>query len=228
MNVQVQTNLAGFNAALERYVTLTRLTPEEAMLKQGAKLAFNLSGRLRALAPAKGATEAERRAAMERGEGIHVRRAAILFARRKTVATASSLGTRRDALFMERTAKGGVKRGGRSFWQIAIDRELRIREGGRGYLGFAARMSGGIQRLKRGAVVRQIDRIRREIGRAGLTADAQGEALRFEWDRDSIVEGLGRPKAEAAVASALADVRADMHQYLARKTQENARRSGLR
>lgn len=226
--VTVEVKTAQLNAAMAQYATLARLTPPEALAKQGAKLAFYLRGRLRSLAPEKGRTRAERLAAMQAGEGVKVRPGALEYARKKTVATATDVRTRRDALYMEKTRSGNVKRGGRSFWQIAVDREIGIRESGRGYLSLAGRMRWVQSALISGSTSRVVDRVNREIGRAGLTIAPNSAALTFDYSNPHIVEGLERPRGKAEVAGALESTRADIMVYVARKMAENARKAGLR
>lgn len=226
--VSVEVKTAQLNAAMAQYATLAKLTPPEVLAKQGAKLAFYLRGRLRSLAPEKGRTRAERLAAMQAGEGVKVRPGAIAFARRKTVATAVNVRTRRDALYMERTRAGNVKRNGRSFWQIAVDRELSIRESGRGYLSLAGRMKWVDSALIMGSTARVVDRVFREVGRAGLTVAGNDSTLKLDYANPHIVEGLTRPRGQAEVVQALESTRADIMVYVRRKLAENARKAGLR
>jgi len=216
-----------FNATLGRYAQLSRLTPPEVLAKQGSKLSFALRAKLSKLKPEKGAVREARKAAMAAGAGIKVRPGALAFAKKKTMATASNLSTRKEGLFMERTKSGNLKRNGRSFWQIAVDRELSIRESGRGYLSLAGRMRYVDKALIMGSTFRIVDRIRREVGRAGMTVSPDGATLKFDYDNPNIFEGLSRTKGKEAIDSAVKETNADMLLYVNRKLAENARKAGL-
>lgn len=229
VDLKIETTLPEFNRALAQYMAVTRRTVPEVLLKQGTKLGFALSRRFGALKPAKGEVRTARRAELAAGAGITVRKAARDFAYRKSMATASNLRTRGRALWMEKTRRGRVKRNARTWWQIAVDRELSIRESGRGYLGFAARMGNLTRALESGSGEKvQFDRMRREIGRVGLKSAASASALVFHFDNAAIVEGISRPRGRAAVAGALEEVRVDMLAYVSRKIAENAKATGMR
>lgn len=220
-------NIEEFNKDLTEYAEFTKRTPGEALAKQGAKLGFYLRARLSALKPEKGATRNARLAALKRGEGVKVRQGAIEYAKKKTVATAQNIRTRQDALFVEKTKRGNVKKGGRTFWQIAVDRELSIRESGRGYLSLAGRMRWVDAALIAGSEYRVLDRISREVGNAGLKISEDGATLKIDYANPFIVEGLDRTKGKEAIARAIADARADIRVYINRKLEENKRKAGL-
>lgn len=226
-SVSLKAETESLGQAIQAYVALSKKTPREVLLKQGQKLAFSLSSRLRGLAPAKGSIREQRLALLASGVGLHVRPAAIEYARKHTMATASNLATRREALFMEKTRRGNLKKNGRSFWQIAIDRELSIRESGRGYLGLAPRINNIEKRLGVGAEAEKLDRVRRVIGTVGITTALDTDTLTFRFQRASIVEGMSRAAARTNIAAAIADVRADILAYVNRKLAENAKKSRL-
>jgi len=227
--VKVENNLPEFNRTLAQYIGLTKLTPPEALLKQGTKLGYALSKRFGEMKPAKGEIRAARRRDMAAGMGLNVREAARAYAFRKSMGTAQNLKTRGKMLFMEKTKRGHLKKNGRTWWQLAVDRELGIRESGRGYISFAARMGSLERALKDGRITekKQIDRVKREIGRVGLRSAANDSVLTFTFSDENIVEGINRPKGRAAVAASLSDVRADMLVFIQRKLAENAKKSGM-
>lgn len=220
--------LEQFTATLARYAKVSKLTPQEVLAKQGYKFGFDLRAQLAKLKPAKGSVRESRLAAIKAGGGIKVREGAREFARKKTIATASDLRTKKDALFMERTKAGNVKRNGRSFWQIAIDRELSIRESGRGYLSLAGRMRYSDKAIIAGSTYRIVDRITREVGRAGMKISQDGATLVFDYSNPNIVEGLNRQAAQVAVDLALKDTIADILKYvLPRELKAAQRKAGL-
>lgn len=228
MNVSVDTSLATFNRALVEYAKLKRDEPADVLAKQGTKLTFYLRASLAALKPEKGRTRAERLAALQAGQGIKVRPGALAWAKKRSMATATNLRTRQESLFVERTRAGNVKRNGRSFWQLAIYRELGIRESGRGYLSLAGRMRWVKEALIRGSEYRVVDRVYREVGRAGLKVNTDGATLKLDYSNPNIAEGLERPNGKKAVAKALDQTRADIMVYVRRKLDENARKAGLK
>lgn len=234
--ITVSDNLAEFNATLALYMQLSRRTPQEALVMKGAGLAFALSGRLRLLSPARGQTRKERLAALKAGGGVRVRPSVLAWAV-KRFGYGSVTKTRRGA-FLGVDAEGkGTERGslmvGRkkkrrmNLQALAVAAELSVRSRGRGYLAFAARMRWAAKMMIQGSEYRVLDRIETEVGRAGLTHDMDGSALRFRFANANIAEGLNRPKAEVAIAAALSEVRADMLLYINRKVAENARKAGL-
>lgn len=216
-----------FNATLGRYASFMRRTPEEVVAHRGVELRFTLRNELKKLRPAKGSVREERKAAMAGGAGIKVRPGAIEFAKKKTLATASNLSTRKEGLFMEKTKAGNVKRGGRSFWEIAVTAELNIREKGAGYLSIAPSMRANKEGLASGRTFRATDRITREVGRVGMSKNEGGASLTFDFANPNIAEGLSRPKGKAAIDQSLAIENADMLLYVNRKLAENARKAGL-
>lgn len=216
------------NATLVRYAAISKLTPAEVLAKQGTKLGRFLRGNLAKLKPEKGSIRASRIAAMNAGGGVKVRQSARDFARKRTVATASNVRTREDALFMERTKKGNIKRNGRSYWQIAVARELSIRESGRGHLSLAGQMRYVDKALITGSTFRIVNRIKEEVGRAGMSITADGAALKFTYDNPDITEGLDRTKSKAAITTAMAETQADILKYvLPRELKAAQKKAGL-
>lgn len=128
---------------------------------------------------------------------------------------------------MERTRAGKLKRNGRSFWEIAVARELSLRESGRGYLSLAGRMRWVKEQLLRGTEYRVIDRVKREVGKAGLKVNTDGATLSFDYENPHISEGLERPAGKAAISKALESTRQDILVYVRQKLAVNARKAGL-
>lgn len=225
--ISVEARVEELNAALVRYAELSRREPEDIVLKQGAKLAFALSGRLRLLAPKKGAVRAERLAALESGGGIAVRESVRRAIWRKHGVT-GRVSDRR--LVIGDKMRGSIKRSGKrvNIQALAVQRELSVRESGRGYLGFAARFLGIGKVLKLGKSERYLDRVRRTMSTAGLSIARDDATLRLRFVKDDIAGALGGEKQKAAIAGAIAEVRADIQQYVDRKMAENARKAGLK
>lgn len=221
-NAAVQHNLAELGQACRLYGELTGKTPEEVLLKQGGKLAFALNRRLRSITPGKGSIRAERLQALDAGEGIRVRKTARKYADAKTIGTAVNVQTFAPAALREKTRSGKLKSGGRNWWQIAVAREIAIREGGRAFLSVTARYP---RTLRKQQVA--LSRFGPTLSAAGLTATANNETLQFEWDgsrnelQASAATGLSKNKGRASIALAIRDTIADINIYNQRKLDEN-------
>lgn len=227
--LSIENELNALGSKLRVYQELSGKTWEDVLTKQGGKLGFLLFQRLRGLAPAKGSIRAERLAALRHGEGIKVRQTARDFASKRTVATASSLRTRAGILFRERTKAGGVRRNARSWWQIAVAREIAIRESGRGFVGVSGRYPRTLGRADRA-----MSRYGPELSRAGVIISGPKGKAEFVWDPGvgklaaSAVHGLERPRGKAALALAVRDLTKDIDVYVTRKTEERIAKAGLK
>lgn len=227
----VETNLTEFNQALEAYGRHARLTAADVVARKGADLGFRLYKKLRELTPEKGTIRSERLAALASGGGIKVRPEAVAYAKKKTISTATNIKTRQSFRFFEVGRTGKVKSGGLSFWQLAVKRELNIRESGRGYLGYSARFKSFAAELKankfdayRQQLIR--DRYLRFISAVGFKSDPDSVSLTFKWGgnnkaSDGLAVAMQKPRARSKIAEALAEARADMMVYIQRKMSEN-------
>lgn len=218
-------NLAEFNATLRDYAKVAGKDYREVIASRASRFGFNLSKELRTLKPEKGEIRAKAQATLDAGKGISVRKAAVDFARKNTIATASRISDRSAAMFMETNRKGGIKRDGLSFWALAVRREINIRESGRGILSHATKFRGLAQKLRADQFSRQpvsaVNRYRRQVGRAVFDGSQDGASLSFVWgDSDpssQVAEGLTASQQTEAVKRALTATRTDMLQYIARK-----------
>lgn len=224
MSVAIQNELGLLNADLARYQEVTKKTPQEMLLKQGGKLAYALSHRLRFLMPAKGSIRSERLAGLKLGGGIKIRPAVQEMVMQK-YGVRQTIDTR-ETIFGKRGVKSVLRKGKRlNLWALMAQREISLRESGRGFLGFSARFSG-IGILKTVARQKWIDRFARTLAEAGLTVSQANGVLELAWQggvsAQRAAEGLLKPKAQEAIAAAIRDVRQDVNEYLARKARENA------
>lgn len=231
MNIElpnVEAQLNALIAKLKQYQDLSGKTWEEVLTKQGGKLGFLLFQKLRAIAPAKGRVRAERLAALSHGEGIRVHQSARDYAMAHSTATASSLRTRRGVLFREKTKAGGLKRNARSWWQIAVAREIALRESGRGFLGISAHYPRVL-----GREATAVSKYGPVLSRAGIIINGPRGKAEFVWDpgtgqlASKAAEGVDRPRGRAAIALALRDLDEDIEVYVVRKQQERLAESGL-
>lgn len=227
VRLSFQTNLEEFNEALEAYGRHARLTAAEVIARKGSDLGFRLHKKLRELSPEKGAIRTERLAALASGGGVKVRPVAIAYAKSKTMATATRIKDRQGALFREIGRTGKLKRNGLAFWQLAVKRELNIRESGRGYLGYSARFKSFASELQanRWDVDKQRlirDRYLRFISLVGFKSSGDKSEMLFEWGGNNeaskgLARAMQKPKARSKIGEALSEARADMLAYIQRK-----------
>lgn len=241
MTTVVETNLAEFNATLGEYLRHTKLNARDAVLKKAGDFAFRVRKGLASFKPEKGAIRTERLAALQAGEGLRVSKTARDYATKWTVATRSSLKTRKVGGFVERTRSGKLKREGRAWWKIAVDRELSLRESGRGYVGLAWRFSSIFSQLKAAggrfgdnwkAQDKVTDRLNRFLAGLGFDANSDGAQVTFSWgyNRTSgeIAALLQRPREQRVISTALREARNDMLFYVWRKQDEAAAKLNLK
>jgi hypothetical protein len=228
----VQTNIDQFNSTIEEYIKLSRRSTQEAVIKQGNKLAFALRGRLALISPKKGSITAERLSALKTGGGVYVR-PLIAISVMKKYGAATRVKDRSIVFGNNKQQKsalfkiGGIKKR-LNLQALMVKRELALRERGLGYLGLAARMSG-ISDIVPGKRARWFGRYKQEIAEAGLVATETSAGLRLQYGSEESKVGIGmkRPRAQAAIAAALREVRLDMMEYINRKNLERGQKSGL-
>jgi len=242
--LSAEIEVAQLNNALKRYRELSGKTPEEVLLKQGGNLTGFLRNRLRTLMPAKGQVRAQRlallaqgvgrRAGSRRGLGVHVRekvRQAILtkygvatdIATRKTtlIARGKLAGNRTNYLQGLAFAKEGGLGIRRNLQQLMVERELNLREQGRGFLSISSRYPKQIGR-------QQFAKSKYGPFLSALGLNASGDTLTLQWDpsrselQASATTGLSKPRASAAIALALRDTTTDVNRYVIEKLRKNA------
>lgn len=229
----VETTLPKLNQALDMYIRAAGRGVTFALVKQSGELGRNLVLESKGLMPAKGAIRAERLDAFKRGEGIRVSQTAKKYADSKTIATGSSVRTKKAAVFMEKTSRGKLKKDGRNWWQIAVDRELTLRESGRGFVAHSQRLPLMLpaEAARYRTVQRRVSRYGPQLGEFSLKADADftseaGKAI-FVWGgfselSNEAVKAMGRAKGQAAIARAIEATTDNIIPYLERKLGEDA------
>ena len=230
MNITFESNLAEFNATLAEYARLSSKGAAEAVARKGADFGWRLSRKLLTLAPKKGQVRAERLAALQAGGGVRVRQAALDYATKKTTSTATNIRTRKASNYREKTKSGRVKTGARTFWELAVTRELTLRESGRGFSALSARYKSLSQQLaadRFGEQRKQIlDRYNRFLSAVGFKRASNDTSLTFRWGGNKssgeLAVSLQKPRQQRAIADALTEARADMLVYIARKQAQAA------
>lgn len=229
MKATVTVEAARLNAAIVEKQKLRGQTMLETVQREGGKLAFELFKALRSIAPAAGRIRAEQMSRFNAGGGIRIsewvkNRILTKFNVRTSITSRKQVGIVKSLKKQTRVIFG------EGLWQSMVEMELNSRESGRGFLAQSARYPQTIT----GATLAK-SRFGGIISAAGLTASTDGATLTFGWDPATgpqgrgAAEGMSRePKAQQAIAKALAATTADIQQYLDRKNDEALRKAGLK
>lgn len=190
--ITIDDNLADVNFALGEYLKHTRQNVDEAMAKQGTKLAFAISNRMANDKPGKGAIRAERLSALKGGGGIRLRKSV-------------------------RDWKPTRRKRGLNIQALRVQREIGLRESGSGFLQFATRINTG--KLKGGQRARKVGRYKQQLAEAGLRFQADGTNLKIVYGGPQSEFGgtLNRPRFRRHINNALAEVAEDIMVYVDRK-----------
>lgn len=239
MTVSVQAKVDALNRAFAMYMRASKRTIAEMLNKQSSELSRNLAKAAKGLMPAKGWITASRIEAFRVGEGLRIRPDAYAWAAQKYNAVPLAGG-----VMLMRTKRGGltgtrrVKGKRLNLQALAAQRELRIRESGRGFLHHADKFSIGMsrgERLQSRRIEKTVSKYGPSLGQFSLSADVEkgtGQAV-FTWGgfsqlSDEAVKAMGRAKGQAAIASAIQATTDNMIPYLEARLGEAAVKAGLR
>jgi hypothetical protein len=231
------------HGALTEMVRVTQKDHGPSLVKQGSEFTRDLSAAARLVTPVRGSIRSARLAALDAGGGIKIRpsvRASV--AAKYKVATVRAT-TRGGRLIRSqsgpRFARGGKRlkltktitsKGKRLNLQaLMVKRELALREQGRGYTAFGARLKP-IDTLAPtgGATVDLFGRYHNALSDATLTlgADSSDVTLRFggigSGVRAELGDSLATPQGQTLVALAIERRTADMGVYIARQYAKGA------
>ena len=225
MKPVLETNLEELSRALRLYQRATGLSVEQTLAKKGTDVGHELRKEWRGLMPEKGSIRASRIAALKAGEGVRVRP-----------------WIREDFFVGHLGKKSPGEHGGPrlNWWQMAVRRELNVREQGRGFLGQAARFLPDQGENLTRAEAQARSGI--ELAEAHLNRFESGPEVTLEFGFEGAgrsgpggnqslsvhaVMGILKTRGLAAASKAVADVTADIVPYLERKLGERATAVGL-
>lgn len=240
--ITVQHNLTQLNESLQRYAQYSKLSWPQILAKQGSKLTYAISARLRAMMPPKGKVTSELLASLGAGRGVKVRKSirARIFAK---VGANVRIADREKAKVWQskglaikgiktRAGRGTVSTKGKllNLQALAVKAELAARESGRGYLGYATRIrTNSVEAVKE---VKKLGRLHQQLGAAGLIISNDEAGIRFVWggmSRDGealgVGAGLNKDQQQRAIAQGIGDVNSDVMEYVRRKQEEALQRS---
>lgn len=223
--------IESFNAALREYVTVAGRDYRTAVASRAGRFSFHLSRRLKSRVPAKGEARAEGEKRLKAGKGIRIRARAIRYARERTVATQTNVRSRRAGAFMEVNKRGNLKKEGRTFQQIAVARELNIRESGRGILARGTSFPGLSQKFRGDQFserpVNRLNRYGRRLARSTYSGSKDGASVTFAWGdeeaSENVAKALTSGKISPEIETAIKLTRDDMLEYIARKRKGGAK-----
>jgi len=241
---RIQHELDKLNSALRMYTQAAGRGIGFALAKQSEELGRNLAKEAKGLMPAKGAVRASRLAILKEagrgkvngrkiqpGLGVHVRASVY-----KAIAEKHGALPFAANIMQMRTKKGlrgSVNRFGRklNLQALAVQRELNLRESGRGFLHHADKlaldMSRG-ERLQSRRVEKSVSRFGPQLGEFAFAVDDDGNgSASFKWGgfsqlSNEAVKAMARARGQASIARALAATTDNIKPYIERKLGEAA------
>lgn len=202
-------NIADLNQVLPTYKRLRNISAEEVLSKQGGKLGREVYFQLLKLAPEAGSIRHEIFGRLLTGRGIKIRpeiRASV------------------EAKMLQHWVKRfGYRPGGRKVRSDMkllnarnelVKREIAVRESGRRILAISARYPAGIKDQ-----MKSVSRYGTALSAVALMVDGDGGFAQFRWGGlskhgQAVAAGLQRPKARAAIATAIRVVHDDIMVYV--------------
>jgi hypothetical protein len=229
----IQDSLGQLNKALNLYVRASGMSMDQVLAKKGPQLGYQLHVEFKSLRPGRGSVREQRLAALKAGEGVRVRPAVYAMIAEKYGALPLS------AQVMRWRTKGGKVKGttakGLNLQALAVQRELNLRESGRGFLGQAARFIGwsGGNDVSSYSQAKAESRYGAWLAKAGLRKSGAGPELTMEWGGVSemsyqAVKGISRARGMSAVVRAINAVTSDMVPYLQSHLDKTAQQMGLK
>lgn len=231
--VTLETDLRGFNAALVQYAQRKRWTMFQVLQVKGTDLAFAISRSLANATPGKGVVTAERLAGLRsRSEGVALRPGLKDRMAAKYQASTRVSDRKVEIGRGKRRAGSVVSKGKRLNLQaLAVRAELALRERGRGYRPFSARLSlkqfasGGL-----GGIAEKFGRYHQILARYGIHQAGDETTAEFRWGGDGqskIAEALSNPSGMMAISAGIREATTDINIYLQRKLAEDFKKVGL-
>ena len=189
-------NLERLNANLAEYIKYTSKSVGEAVARKGADITFALARRLKVEAPSKDSIRSQRLAAFKSGGGIHIR---------ESVRNKITKGNRR----INRQA-------------LMVKRELALRERGRGFLAYGARINTRKLADTMAGHVDHRGRYQQRLGAATLKFSTDGSSMLVEYGsaRSELGTVLAQGRFRKHINAALGEVADDIQVYLDRKLEE--------
>lgn len=239
-------NLAELSAKLGTYAALRKMTPADAVRHHSRKFSFFLADELKKQAPAKGAVRSAALGWLKgRSKGVFVRESIKLaVAKKYNAITIAGIGRKkkdgtrygRSWVRTKKTKFGqeffGEKKGTQgkkklNLQALMVRRELNMRESGRGFMSYSARLSG-IDSTAPGEAKFWLGRIGQKTADAKLAISGDGDEATMRivlgGSKSTFGDALQKPAGQEAINRALRETINNMEIYIARKEQEAAAR----
>lgn len=229
MQLSVSVEVQKLNQAIAAKQKLSGKTMLETVQRESGKLAFELSKELRSIQPKKGSIRQMQLARIHAGGGIRVSE----WVKRRVMTkynVRTSLTSRRQVGIVKSLKKQTKVIFGEGLWQKMVELELSSRESGRGFLSVSSVYPRTIT-----ANTFAKSRVGQKLSTVGLKPNTDGATATFTWDGNISAQAAGaaagltnEPKAQTAIAKALAATTADILVYVERKTGEDIAKAGLK
>ena len=243
-----------FNTKVREYATVAGMTLAEAMIKQASKFSINLGARLRKESPGKGDITRERLALLQtKSEGVRVRATIRDSTRAQRMSALETVQKSGRVIRPGFTLKGKMSKEERKAFRfleksknlrtgrmlnaqaLAVRAELKARESGRGFTGYAARIRGLGQVGVTGPTakaLRHFGRYAQELANVGIQVARDLSSIAFHWGRQGgdaqqtsdIGKAMHQPQNYPHIAAALTETTADIQAYLTNKVAQNLSR----
>lgn len=242
-SIKIQSELDKLNKAVGLYIRACGRGFLFGLQKQSSELGRNLAKEAKGLAPTKGSVRASRLAILKEvkrgkskgakindGYGVHVRPSVY----KEIAEKYNALPLAADIMRFRSKGKlkGTVTRKGRrlNLQALAVQRELNLRESGRGFLSHADKLAvemSAAERLQSRRIEASISRYGPKLGEFAFTVDETSGVAVFKWGgfselSNDAVKAMGRARGQAAVARAMQATTANMLPYIERKLGEAA------
>ena len=230
--LQIESNLAELGPKLERYAQLRKMSVVDAVRKHSKEFTFFLADELNAFKPTRGSIKSSTLAWLKgRTKGVKVR-PTIQFAVAAKYGARQDITTRRFQL--QKRGKGSVLKGSKNnkrrlnLQALMVERELKARESGIGFISFASRQKG-LMEISPGSSFKWFAKFGQKVSESkfSLVANTAGESIAkmeitYGGSETTLGEALQKPFAEAAISNALQRTSDNLQTYLDRKESESA------
>lgn len=235
LDITINYEIERLRRTMAMYGEVSGKTESEVVVKQAGKLGFNIRAGMSRIAPEKGAVRAERLMALRTGGGIKIR-PGVVQATAEKYGLAFGVRGGRMVLGKRKVPVASVVHGGKrmNFWALAAQREINLRESGKGFMAFSTPRAYANEYARSDDVEFEKNLFSRYgylLSQFGIKADpsATHKYAELKWvggDRknSSPVEGLQREKAMQVLVDAVRETNADIMVYLERKISEDINR----
>ena len=227
ISAELTYDMRALSEACRKYCILSGKTEGDVIDKQQGKLGYNLYNGLRALMPGKGVVRAERLTALQGGQGVRVRPGVYEELRIKLGDEFTSKSQKYKGPNGELAGTAFNARRQMNFQALAVQRELNLRESGRGFMAWSVPRHRSYAEL---AHIDQESRYEHVLSMLNIDTrpDADRKFAQFTWDSNSkALEGLSDAQQMGVIEYAVRETTDDIMVYVERKIHEDVDRANL-